>query len=306
MPATVDEPTFIFMVEVPARVIEVGLKLTVTPFGWPDADKVTAELKPPVTILLMVELPELPCATETEAGAAPMEKLGGTVTVRETVVVSLVLPESPVTVMLYVPVTVDEATAIVMVEVPAPVIEVGLKLTVTPVGWPVADKVMAELKPPVTALLMVEFPELPCATETEAGAAPMEKLGGTVTVRETVVVSLVLPEVPVDVPVTVMLYVPVTVDEATVIVMVEVPAPVIEVGLKLTVTPVGWPIADKVTAESKPPVTVLLMVELPELPCATETEAGEPERLKPGLDGVPASALISPGPFGLPQPVAKS
>jgi hypothetical protein len=121
-----------------------------------------------------------------------------------------------------------------------------------------------------------------------------------------VVVSLVLPEVPIDVPVTVMLYVPMTVDEATAIVMVEVPAPVIEVGLKLTVTPVGWPVADKVMAELKPPVTVLLMVEFPELPCATGTEAGEPERLKPGLDGVPASALIRPDPFGLPQPVAKS
>ena len=116
------------------------------------------------------------------------------------------------------------------------------------------------------------------------------------------VVSLVLPEVPV----TVMLYVPMTVDEATAIVMVEVPAPVIEVGLKLTVTPVGWPVADKVMAELKPPVTVLLMVEFPELPCATGTEAGEPERLKPELGGGPASALIRPGPFGLPQPVAKS
>ena len=59
-----------------------------------------------------------------------------------------------------------------------------------------------------------------------------------------------------EVPFTVMVYVPGAVDEATVIVMVEVPAPVIEVGLKLTVTPVGWPLADKETAESKPPVTV--------------------------------------------------
>jgi hypothetical protein len=303
VPVTADEATAIVMVEVPAPVIEVGLKLTVTPVGWPVADKVMAELKPPVAALLIVELPELPCATETDAGAALMVKLGVVpVTVRETVVVSLLLPEVPVTVMPYVPVTVDEPTFIVMVEVPAPVIEVGLKLTVTPVGWPVADKAMAELKPPVAALLMVEPPELPCATETEAGAALMVKLGGTVTVRETVVVSLVLPEVPV----TVMLYVPVTADEATAIVMVEVPAPVIEVGLKLTVTPVGWPVADKVTVESKPPVTVLLMVELPELPCATETEASEPERLKPGLGGLPASALIRPDPFGLPQPVAKS
>ena len=60
------------------------------------------------------------------------------------------LPEVPVTVMVYVPVAVDEATVIVMVEVPAPVIEVGLKLTVTPVGWPLADKEIAESKPPVT------------------------------------------------------------------------------------------------------------------------------------------------------------
>jgi hypothetical protein len=46
-------------------------------------------------------------------------------------------------------------------------------------------------------------------------------------------------------------------------VIVEVPAPVIEVGLKVTVTPVGWPLADKEIAESNPSVTVLVMVEVP-------------------------------------------
>lgn len=94
-------------------------------------------------------------------------------------------------------------------------------------------------------------------------------------------------------------------DEATVSVRTEVPAPVIEVGLKPTVTPVGWPVAVKATAESKPPVTALVMVDFPELPCTTETEVGEAERLKPGVDA-PASALIRPLPFGLPQPLAKS
>lgn len=95
-------------------------------------------------------------------------------------------------------------------------------------------------------------------------------------------------------------------DEATVIVIVEVPAPVIEVGLKPTVTPVGWPVAIKAMAELNPPVTVLVMVEVPWLPCATETDEGEAERLKPGLDELPASAFSSPLPCGLPQPVAKS
>jgi hypothetical protein len=64
--------------------------------------------------------------------------------------------------------------------------------------------------------------------------------------------------------------------------------------LKPTVTPVGWPAAVKETAESKPPVTVLVMVEVPELPCATETEVGEAERLKPGPGELPVSALIRP------------
>lgn len=97
-----------------------------------------------------------------------------------------------------------------------------------------------------------------------------------------------------------------TVDEATVIVIVEVPAPVIEVGLNPTVTPVGWPVAVSATAELNPSVTALVIVEVPLLPCATETEVGEAERLKPGVEELPASALSSPLPLGLPKPVAKS
>ena len=36
--------------------------------------------------------------------------------------------------------------------------ELGLKLTVTLLGWPLADKEIAESNPPVTALVMVEVP----------------------------------------------------------------------------------------------------------------------------------------------------
>lgn len=89
-------------------------------------------------------------------------------------------------------------------------------------------------------------------------------------------------------------------------VIVDVPAPVIEVGLKLTVTLEGWPVADNAIAPLNPPVTVLVIVEVPECPCATETEAGDAERLKPGEDDVPTNAFRSPDPFGLPQPVARS
>jgi hypothetical protein len=192
----------------------------------------------------------------------------------------------------------------VMVDVPEPgaAMELGLKLTTRPPSAPEADKLTAELKLPETAVVIVDVPEPPLATLNDEGDALIVKSGvGPVTVRETVVVSVVLPEVPV----TVMGYVPVAVDEPTVIVMVEVQAPVIEVGLKLAVTPDGWPVADNEMAELNPPVTVLVMVEVPELPCATEADAGEAERLKPGVAG-PVSALSRPEPFGLPQPVAKS
>ena len=62
---------------------------------------------------------------------------------------------------------------------------------------------------------------------------------------------------------------------------VEVPAPVIDVGLKVTVTPAGWPDADKAMAESKPPVTAEVMVEVPLVSWATVTAEGEAERVKP-------------------------
>ena len=84
------------------------------------------------------------------------------------------------------------------------------------------------------------------------------------------------------VPVTVMGYVPAATDDATVMLMVELPAPVIDVGLKLTVTPEGCPDALSTTGVLNPPVTALVIVEPPEPPCAIDTDDGEADRLKPG------------------------
>ena len=96
--------------------------------------------------------------------------------------------------------------------------------------------------------------------------------------------------------------------EATAMVIADVPEPgaAMDVGLKLTVTPVGWPLAVKAIAEAKPPETVVVIVELPLLPCTTETDVGEAEIAKAGDVLVGARALISPVPFGLPQPVTRS
>ena len=55
------------------------------------------------------------------------------------------------------------ATVIVMTELPEPGAAIGLvpKPTVTPLGWPDADKVIAALKPPETAVVIVDVPLLP-------------------------------------------------------------------------------------------------------------------------------------------------
>ena len=86
-------------------------------------------------------------------------------------------------------------------------------------------------------------------------------MAGAVTVSETVVVSTVLPAVPV----TVMRIGAGATDEATVIDMLRLPVPVIEPGeANVTVTPDGSPEADSATGVLNPPVTVLEMLEVPD------------------------------------------
>jgi len=73
----------------PGAAIELGLKLAVTPAGKPAAESETAELNPPLTVVEMVEAPELPWAMDTLAGEALMVKSGvaTAVMVREMVAV---------------------------------------------------------------------------------------------------------------------------------------------------------------------------------------------------------------------------
>jgi len=89
------------MVELPPPGIDVGLKETEFWLPCPEADNEIVELKPPVTDEEIVTMPELLLAMLIDVGDALMEKPAAVpVTVRETVVVSTVLPEVPVTVML--------------------------------------------------------------------------------------------------------------------------------------------------------------------------------------------------------------
>ena len=116
-----------------------------------------------------------------------------------------------------------------------PVVLLGLKVGVTPLGKPVADKFTLALNPFCGVTVIVLVPLAPCAIDKLFGDAEREKLGGTVavTVRETVVVFVRAPEVPEIVmgkdPVVAVLL------AASVSVMV----PVVLLLLKVGVTPLG-------------------------------------------------------------------
>ena len=86
-----------------------------------------------------------------------------------------------------------------MVDVPDPgaAMELGLKVTVWAFPCPVADKVIAELKLPVTAVVIAALPDALLATVIEVGEAETVKPAGTVTMSETVAVWVRLPSVPV-------------------------------------------------------------------------------------------------------------
>ena len=85
---------------VPGAGIGFGLKLTVTRLPWPDAESEIAELNPFSAVVLIVELPALPRATVTDVGEALIVKSGVTpVTVKLTVVVCVIPPPVPVTVI---------------------------------------------------------------------------------------------------------------------------------------------------------------------------------------------------------------
>ena len=110
----------------------------------------------------------------------------------------VVVPLLPVMVMVRVPLVARLLAVMVMVEDPAPVIELGLKERVVPLPCPDAVREIAELKPPVTAEVMETVPELLLATVIAVGAALSEKFGLVpVTVSAIEVVETVLPEVPV-------------------------------------------------------------------------------------------------------------
>lgn len=204
-------------------------------------------------------------------------------TVRAMVVVAFVVPEVPVIVTVTGPPVVAVLLA-VKVSTLALVEDAGLKEAVTPLGIPVAVKVTLPVKPPVSVTVMVSVPLLPCLTDREdAEGARVKPITGLVlTVRATVVLAVVLPEVPVMVTVT---------GPPTVAVLLAVSVRTLElvedVGLNEAVTPLGTPVAVKATLPVNPSTSVTVMESVALLPWVTESEDAEGASVKPGVDDPP-------------------
>ena len=218
----------------------------------------------------------------------------------------MVDPDVPVIVIVAAPVAAVLEAVRVSVEVALPfaggVTGFVENAAVTPLGKPEALSVVAELNPPVLVMVIVLVPVLPCVIVTDAGEALTVKFGAVVelTVSDTDVVAVRLPEVPVivtvDVPVVAVLL---AVNVSTLV-------PVVGFVPNAAVTPLGKPEAARVTLPVNPPISVTEIVLVPVPPCETDTLLGEAESVKLGVADPAASRLMIPVVFGLPQPVQRS
>jgi hypothetical protein len=239
---------------------------TVTPLGKPDATSVTLPVNPPASVTVMVSVAVLPSVTaRVEADGASL-KLGTTAvtTVSAIVVVAVSVPEVPVIVTVEVP-----AVAVLLAaSVSTLVAVVGLvaKVAVTPLGNPDAVSATLPVNPPTSVTVIVSVALLPCVTDRVEADGASVKLAGVLatTVRATVVVSVMAPEVPVMV----------TVAVPTVAVLLAVSVstldPVVGLVPKAAVTPLGNPEAARVTLPVKGLMSVTEMVSVALLPCVTE------------------------------------
>jgi hypothetical protein len=178
----------------------------------------------------------------------------------------------------------------------------GLKEAVTPLGRPEADKLTLPVKPFWGATEIVLVPLAPWVIETLPGDADSVKFATGVgfTVSETVVVLVKLVEAPV------MVTVAVPAVAVLLAVRVNVLVPVVLLGLKEAVTPVGRPEADKLTLPVKPFWGTTEIVLVPLAPRVIDTLLGDAEREKPGVDVDPGQLFTRLAALTVPMPVAKS
>jgi len=246
-------------------VVDVGLNVTVTPEGCPVALKATLDVKP-VRVMVIVLLPLWPALRLRLVGLAASVKPA-------TVSENCPTPLAPVRVQLSVgeealgrlPAVAAKVMVVVVVK------GVGLNEALTPAGNPEMVHVVFPL-PPLTETVALAL--APGATLTLAGVTLITR-PDEVTLRLIDVVCVRPPPVPLMVTVTGPPSAAVA-DAASVSTLL---FPVVLFGLKEAVTPLGKPLALRVTALVKL-VRAIVIVLVVLLPWATLRLVGLAERVK--------------------------
>jgi len=178
----------------------------------------------------------------------------------------------------------------------------GLKDAVTPLGMPEADKLTLPLKPFCGVTVIVLVPLAPCVMVKLLGEAESVKfaVGTGFTVRETVVLLVKLPEVPV------MVTVAVPVVAVLLAVSVKVLVLVVLLGLKDALTPLGRPEDDRLTLPLKPFCGVTVTVLVPLAPRVIVKLVGDVDSTKLGVAVYPGQLFTKLVALTAPMPVAKS
>lgn len=149
--ATVSSAASVTVVGVPGVTVIVEGE-AVTPAARPLSVTPTVPVKPFNAVAVSVTVPLLPASSDMVVGEMEKEKSGvppeAAVTVNETVVVSLALPEVPVSVTVLVPtVAVEDAVNVKVAELPTAILALAGE-SVTPVGKPLAVIVTEPVKLP--------------------------------------------------------------------------------------------------------------------------------------------------------------
>lgn len=164
--------------------------------------------------------------------------------VRLTVCVSV--PLVAVTVIGSVPAGVAPIVVIVSCALPVPLMEVGLKVAIAPLGKPVAARLATPEYPLCPAMLMVYVVEAPGCNDWLAGEAVIAKsaTGLTTSVAEAVWVNVPLDALMVSgkVPTGVVVEVLTT--------SLALPDPVTDCGVNVAVAPAGNPVSARLAAEA--------------------------------------------------------
>lgn len=260
----------------PLAVRVAGEKAAVTPVGKPVTANATEELRP-AAVAEIVSDPVLLTGMVKEV-ALEVIVSAGTTTTRDSVAVCFREPLVPVIVSVEVLAGALDATASFSALAAAPLMLAGVKVAVTPVGSPLTDRATAALKPFCGGAVTLKDAEAPSMIDKEVEAAERVNVG-TTTTSETFTVALSEPLVPVIVSVEV----PAAAPDATVSFSALAVVPLMLVGVKVAVTPLGSPATDRATAELKPFCGGAVTLKDAEAPVTIDKDVEAAERVNVGI-----------------------